>query len=284
MLQTSLISIENSAGHVTLLRNIFADRHRNFVSFPEGRETDNSTLEFDQYDSPESIWLVVHDESSNVLAAVRLTPTTVRSGIYSYSLRDAQRGLLSQLPSTILESKAPVDPMTWEFSNFFVSENLTSAVLREVYALIFEKIFQHCQKWGVSKLIGLMSSSWPRWMMRLSINAQSAGPILRISEKEYQCVLLKVGMLDFLDVDQNIEQKENVDSGSTEDAFIPPARGGSHPLEAHALTSMSSENWLAAEMLSIVYRARKLFSEIEDHVASIKERCKLLIGDENGRN
>ena len=45
-------------------------------------------MEFDQYDTPASRWVAVH-EFGQVLAGVRLTPTTARCGIYSYMIRDA---------------------------------------------------------------------------------------------------------------------------------------------------------------------------------------------------
>lgn len=50
--------------------------------------------EFDQHDTPQSRWLAVHDDRGDVLASVRLTPTTAQSGIYSYLMKDAQQGLL----------------------------------------------------------------------------------------------------------------------------------------------------------------------------------------------
>ena len=39
---------------------------------------------------------------------MRLTPTTARCGIYSYMIRDAQRGLIDTIPHDLLYEEAPV--------------------------------------------------------------------------------------------------------------------------------------------------------------------------------
>ena len=62
----------------------------------------------------------MHD-GGQILAGVRLTPTTTTCGIYSYMIRDAQRGLLDSIPADLLEMEAPVDDHIWECTRAFVA-------------------------------------------------------------------------------------------------------------------------------------------------------------------
>ena len=75
-------------------------------------------MEYDQYDTPASRWIAIH-ELGNVVAGIRLTPTTARCGIYSYMIKDAQDGLLNSLPQDLLFDAAPVHPNIWEVTRVF---------------------------------------------------------------------------------------------------------------------------------------------------------------------
>jgi putative ATPase len=52
--------------------------------------------------------------NGRVMAGVRLTPTTADCGIYSYMVRDAQRGLLDTIPGNLLWDTAPIAPHIWD--------------------------------------------------------------------------------------------------------------------------------------------------------------------------
>ena len=67
-------------------------------------------MEFDQYDTPQSSAVVVH-EFGRVLAGVRLLPTTAYCGCYTYMLKDAQRGLLQESRKRFCTRKRPLRPM-----------------------------------------------------------------------------------------------------------------------------------------------------------------------------
>jgi len=77
----------------------------------------------------------VHD-GGQVLAGIRLTPTTARWGIYSYMIRDAQVGPLATIPDKLLIGQAPVSPKVWESSRVFIAHdvpsNLRSRVQRDL--------------------------------------------------------------------------------------------------------------------------------------------------------
>ena len=88
-------------------------RHETFIERNNWDLPQADGMEFDQYDTPASRWIAVH-EFGHVLAGVRLTPTTARCGIYTYMIRDAQRGLLESIPRDLLWDEAPVAPHIWE--------------------------------------------------------------------------------------------------------------------------------------------------------------------------
>lgn len=57
------------------------------------------------------------------LRATAWMPTTAKCGIYSYMIRDAQRGLLDTIPANLLTDEAPVGDHIWESSRLFVAHD-----------------------------------------------------------------------------------------------------------------------------------------------------------------
>ena len=70
------------------------------------------------------------EQFGQVLAGVRLTPTTAKVGIYSYMIRDAQRGLMPTIPDSLLFEEAPVASHIWESSRVFVTEAVPAKLLK----------------------------------------------------------------------------------------------------------------------------------------------------------
>ena len=71
--------------------NMFRARHRTFIQHNKWDLPQPNGMEFDQYDTPASRWVACMSDG-DVLAGIRLTPTTHRCGIYSYMIRDAATG------------------------------------------------------------------------------------------------------------------------------------------------------------------------------------------------
>jgi N-acyl-L-homoserine lactone synthetase len=103
-MQVTTLSFGNMHNHGELFSNMFRARHETFIQQNKWDLPEADGMEYDQYDTPASRWIAVH-EFGHVLAGVRLTPTTARCGIYSYMIRDAQRGLLDSIPSTFSTTK-----------------------------------------------------------------------------------------------------------------------------------------------------------------------------------
>jgi N-acyl-L-homoserine lactone synthetase len=101
-MQTTTLSFANIHNHGELFANMLRARRELFIVHNKWKLPEAMGMEYDQYDTPASRWVVVHDDEGRVLAGNRLTPTTTTCGIYSYMIRDAQRGLLDTIPSTLL--------------------------------------------------------------------------------------------------------------------------------------------------------------------------------------
>jgi N-acyl-L-homoserine lactone synthetase len=91
-MQTTTLSFANMHNHGELFANMLRARRELFIVHNKWNLPEALGMEYDQYDTPASRWVVVHDETGKVLAGNRLTPTTHGCGIYSYMIRDAQRG------------------------------------------------------------------------------------------------------------------------------------------------------------------------------------------------
>ena len=89
-MEVTTLSFHNLHAHGTLFADLFRARHRTFIRNNGWKLPEADGMEFDQYDTPASRWVAVHEKGA-VMAGVRLTPTVHRCGIYSYMIRDAQR-------------------------------------------------------------------------------------------------------------------------------------------------------------------------------------------------
>jgi len=146
-------------------------------------------MEFDQYDTPYSRWVVLH-EYGKILAGVRLLPTTAKCGIYSYMIRDAQIGLLSEIPRDVIFFEAPVKDKLWEASRLFITNQVPATRRREVQGLLMKAMLETPRAHGATHLIGIVPSVWSRWLRRMDVKGLPAGPKLQFGRDKSQAVLL----------------------------------------------------------------------------------------------
>ena len=84
-MQTTTLSFQNIHVHGELFADILRARRTTFIEDKRWDLPEADGMEFDQYDTPQSRWIAVH-HLGQVLARIRLTPTTARCGIYSYMI------------------------------------------------------------------------------------------------------------------------------------------------------------------------------------------------------
>jgi N-acyl-L-homoserine lactone synthetase len=132
----------------------------------------------------------VHDAAGNVLAGNRLTPTTTHCGIYSYMIRDAQRGLLDTIPAHLLHDPAPQAAHIWESSRLFVSHDVPSSIRRKVHAQLISQLGDTVRGLGATHCLTLLAATWPRWADRVGVKMKAMGPVMEIDGIENQVVLM----------------------------------------------------------------------------------------------
>lgn len=191
-MQTTTLSFANLHNHGELFANLFRARKQSFIVQKNWDLPEVDDMEFDQYDTPQSRWIAIHD-MGEVLAGIRLTPTTARCGVYSYMIRDAQQGLLGgSIPQDLLDGPAPVDAQTWECSRVFVCHSIPQMYRRKVHFQMVEAMTSSAREQGATRLIALTGSNWPRWYGRCGLSAEALGRVMRIDDGDFQCVSINL--------------------------------------------------------------------------------------------
>ncbi len=186
-MQSTTLSFENMHEHGQLFANLFRARKQSFIVQKNWDLPEALGMEYDQYDTPASRWVAIHN-LGEVYAGIRLTPTTARCGIYSYMIRDAQRGLLGSIPKDLLDVEAPVDENTWECTRVFVSHATPQRIRRRVHFYMVGAMLKAAREQGASRLIALTAANWPRWFGRCGLTAEPIGREIFIDDGDYQCV------------------------------------------------------------------------------------------------
>tara|TARA_R110002167_G_scaffold100794_1_gene262695 strand:+ start:6563 stop:7153 length:591 start_codon:yes stop_codon:yes gene_type:complete len=187
-MHSTTLSFANMHNHGELFANILRARRESFIVKNNWDLPETMGMEYDQYDTPVSRWLAVHDDTGRVLAGVRLTPTTARCGIYSYMIRDAQNGLLDSIPEDLLYDDAPVLGTTWEATRGFVAHDIPAGMRQRVRLQLVMQILSTSREEGITKLLALLPSNWGRWAARCKLDMQAAGRNMNMGGIDYQAV------------------------------------------------------------------------------------------------
>jgi N-acyl-L-homoserine lactone synthetase len=184
------LSVLNMHMYGDLYVNFLRARKSTFIDRLNWNLPQSDGMEFDQYDTPFSRWIVIH-EYGEVLGGIRLTPTTARCGIYSYMLRDAQKGLLEGIPKDVLFFEAPVSSSIWEATRLFISEDVAAVRRLDVQALLMRALSKVAKECNASQVIGIVPAVWSRWLRRIDLDAVPVGPKFAIDGTVSQAALLK---------------------------------------------------------------------------------------------
>ncbi|WP_254447944.1 acyl-homoserine-lactone synthase [Ruegeria arenilitoris] len=190
-IRATTMNFRNIHEHGTLLARYLETRKSIFIDRLRWQVCEADGMEYDQYDTPACSWVVLH-EFGEILAGVRLLPTTAKCGVYSYMLRDAQRGVLAGIPTDILFFDAPVKSNIWEASRFFVADGVSSTRRLAVQRELFHQMTVVARENGASSILGIVPSVWSRWSRRLGVNASPAGAKFSIDGTVSQSVLFNI--------------------------------------------------------------------------------------------
>lgn len=190
-MQATDITFDNFGETGTLFTELLRARYHHFIA-ARGWDLPNTRgLEFDQYDTPESIYCTIH-EGKTVYGGFRVTPTTASCINASYMLRDAQRGLLPNLPPSILDEQAPQDPGVWEVSRVFISDTLSSQKRMRVRRELGLGFARMAQVWNIDAFLCLTSVTAALLTRRTGLNIEPAGPRFEAGGEICQAYHIKV--------------------------------------------------------------------------------------------
>lgn len=189
--QGTTLSFGNMHRHGRLCINYLRARRMVFIDQKGWDLPQTEGMEYDQYDTPESRWVVIH-EYGRVLAGMRLMPTTAKCGQYSYMLRDAQRGLLADIPNDVLFMDAPVREDVWEATRLFVAVDVSSKRRLIIQTILLEQMAASARELGARAVIGIVPAVFSRWMKRIGMSATPIGPAMVIDGDRTQAALMNV--------------------------------------------------------------------------------------------
>ena len=184
------LSYRNMHEYGALMVNYLEARKAIFLDHLGWHVSEADGMEFDQYDTPHARWVILH-QFGEVLGSVRMLPTTAKCGIYSYMLRDAQRGILEDLPTDVLFFKAPVEHSVWEATRFFIAETVPARQRQKIQMLLFRGMSQTAMDNGATHILGIVPAVWSRWARRLGVNATPIGAKFSIEGTASQSVLFR---------------------------------------------------------------------------------------------
>jgi N-acyl-L-homoserine lactone synthetase len=177
--------------HGVLFTNVLKARRQSFIVQRKWDLPEVDGMEFDQYDTPQSRWIAVH-QFGEVLAGIRMTPTTAQCGIYTYMIRDAQLGLLDSIPADLLYDEAPVGDHIWEASRVFISQNVPASARMQVQGNLMSEMVRTARNEGATQILGLCPRAWMRWMRRLGYETEHVGPCMDIGGASNQAILMNL--------------------------------------------------------------------------------------------
>lgn len=194
-IQTTILKFANIHLHGDLFVRFLKARHKAFIETLKWDLPQESGMEFDQYDTPQSRWVVLHDDGE-VLGGFRMTQTTAQCGIYSYMLRDAATGLLDTIPADVLDEDAPVCHEIWECSRAFVSDHLPGPQRNRVRKAMIEAFMPAVSEAGGKRMLTLTNRLWRRWMPMHGIQGTALGPMTEIGGEKFQAVMMETAQND----------------------------------------------------------------------------------------
>jgi len=189
-IETTVFSFDDFERRGGLFTDMLRARKKAFIEKNGWDLPENFSMEFDQYDTPMSHYVVIRRDGV-VVSGVRLTPTTAKVMLYSYMIRDAQKGLLPTLPETLMDILAPVDPLVWEASRTFISDDVPADERHNLRKTYVRGLLDGAHRVGATHLITLMSISWPLYARRYNLSMKPLGQPIDVGTP-HQVVMIDI--------------------------------------------------------------------------------------------
>ncbi len=163
--------------------------------FVDGSDWDIPTdrhIEWDQYDCGNTVYSIVLDDTGKCVACARMNPTTGQNGIYSYMIKDAQRSLLTGIPSCLLAGPAPVCRSLWEGTRYATDPSLSRQESQMAQIAVIDGMIAYAQANCIVGFLGLMPVAVYRLLRRLGYHIVEFGNQVEIDGRLTRVALMSV--------------------------------------------------------------------------------------------
>lgn len=161
--------------YLRLRKEVFIDR----MSWALGQADD---LEFDQYDTLDTTYVIAH-RNGEVVGGARVKPTHGRQAcghsMYEYMIRDAHLGLLPGMPQQLCEKTPPLSPDDWELTR------LVALPIRGVAERILEAANDHLFRKGAKGCLFLGPPAFLRMAERLGWTPRKLGDVVENKDGKF---------------------------------------------------------------------------------------------------
>ena len=188
-MKTAIITWSTIHNHGDLWWQSLELRKKQFVDGQGWDIPHSDTAEWDQYDTPLTVYCITHDQN-RVLASSRLIPCNItpHNG-WSYMLHDSVLGKLAGIPAQV--TTLPIeDEHAWEATRFCVDPDLEIDVKNQ--ALKFNAVALHklALDLGASKLFSIMHPGFIRWLKSAGLPAQRLSKTVVTENGDKVCAIV----------------------------------------------------------------------------------------------
>lgn len=176
----SLVTYENLDRFGKIFQGQFKLRHEGFLQRQDYNVRQYRAMEYDQYDTPASSYLIYHKQDA-VLGVNRLTPTT-----HSCMLKDLS-------PELVDDKSLLDDPLVWEGTRYCISKDVAPDQRKKIIHEMAVAYLEFGLSMGLKKIIGMM----PTYIIRSvfekpGIKMESLGKTAMIGRHKVKAVAIPV--------------------------------------------------------------------------------------------
>lgn len=186
-MKTAILNFENIHQHGDLWLQHLKLRKSLFVDEKGWQVPHNTIIEWDQYDTGNTQYIISHIEGQ-VVAASRLNPCSFEACERSYMIRDAQLGRLEGFPKLQFDNP-PTNCDVFEATRFTVNPSLQQTQRTQALEHNAQALAVTARNLGASKLIALMHPGFAGWLSRLGLPTSHVSPPVRDKDGSKICVL-----------------------------------------------------------------------------------------------
>lgn len=167
-----VVSGPRSCIEPSLYARVAGYRHRVFVERLGWQLPADEGRELDQFDRPDTLYVIAQDDAQDVSGCARLLPTTGPC-------------LMSEVFPGLVDGPVPCDPRIWELSRFACGGGARGAAgladfPRSDTARLMEAVMDCARRQGAERLVTVTGLAIERLLRRLGIPATRAGVPVRM--------------------------------------------------------------------------------------------------------